>query len=367
MSKNQDNITRILKSIKPLKIHFSKIGRQINQTFKYASLNNLIKSIGKKQVYIDKFVPAPDKKIHKNDYDVNFLNSLKYLQEFSDINNLPLVAKNRHYMKGGEFDFDLDIENLKRENSLKYFLKLEEERKKEKIKRSKELLKKYRESDLNLNLGKYNPEYDIIKPRIPKAYIRSPNSHIKDSWLFNCPFRNTFEDFKLKQQLKNKNKNLNNNGQNIKSNSKRNKKKIRKISFNNSYNNSQISHNSKNSEEFPNIVYLSNKHLTNINIKRIKRIKKIKNKSFSESNIKGGILFNKMRKRRSLFKKCDSNISYYPNYEFILPHTPSYVFEYNRNKRNYKKYMNGKIIRSYSYNSDDYYVMQLRKKPNINI
>ena len=66
----------------------------------------------------------------------------------------------------------MKFQTKKRENSLKYFLKLEEERKKEKIRRSKELLKKYRESDLNLNLGKYNPEYDIIKPRIPKAYIR---------------------------------------------------------------------------------------------------------------------------------------------------------------------------------------------------
>ena len=66
------------------------------------------------------------------------------------------------------------------------------------MKRSKDILIKYRNNENNLTLGKYSPNYDSIKPRIPHAFIRYPNVHIKDSWLSNNPFRNTFEVFKLK-------------------------------------------------------------------------------------------------------------------------------------------------------------------------
>ena len=74
------------------------------------------------------------------------------------------------------------------------------------------------------------------------------------------------------------------------------------------------------------------------------------------------VLFDKMKKRKSLFKKCESNIDYFPDYKFIFPHTPSYIFKYVKDKEKFKRYMNGKIIRGYNYNSDDYYVMQLRNK-----
>ena len=84
-----------------------------------------------------------------------------------------------------------------------------------------------------MTLGKYSPNYDSIKPRIPHAFIRNPNVHIKYSWLSNNPFRNTFEVFKLKQKEENKN---------IIKDNKLNTR-ISKIKINeniSSYNNSQI-------------------------------------------------------------------------------------------------------------------------------
>ena len=366
--KKKDNITRILNSIKPIKKPFSKISKELNQSFKYSSLDNLIKILNKKQVYRGEFVLPPDKTEHKNDYDINFHNSIEYLNEFSDIKNLPLVANNNNYIIKGEFNPDYEIENIKRENNIKYFMELKELRKKEKIKKSRELLKKYKEDDSNLNLGKYNPNYNLIKPRIPKAFIRNPNEHIKNSWLPNCPFRNTFESFKIKEKEDNKNisdiKHEEKENKKIKTGNEmdKNTRNIINIKINenlSSYNNSQISQKTEDSINIPNIIYINNKKIKKIKIRKIKRLNEI----YPEiNNIKGQIVFDKMKKRKSLFKKCESNIDYFPNYKYSLPHTPSYIFKYIPNKDNYKKYINGKIIRGYNFNTDNYYVMQLRNK-----
>ena len=353
--KKPDNITRILKSIHPIRRPFSKISKELNQSFKYSSLGNLLNKLDKKQIYIDKFIPPPDKTPHKNDYDINFQNSIDYINELSDINNLPLVAKNKNYLINGEFNPDFEIENMRRENNKNYFIQLKELRKKQKIKKSKEILKKFKDSDSNLILGKYNPNFDSVKPRIPHALIRSPNVHIKDPWLNNYPFRNTFENFKLK----NKKDNTNNNNIPPENNIKKFSRNIKKIKLKeniSSFNNSKISKKTEDSINVPNIIYLSNKNINKIKIKKIKRFRKI------IPEIKGQVSFDKMKKRKSLFKKSESNIAYFPSYEYTLPHTPSYIFKYIKNKENYKKYINGKIIRGYTFDSENYYVMKLRNK-----
>ena len=351
--KKPDNITRILKSIHPIRKPFSKISKELNQSFKYSSLGNLLNKLDKKQIYIDKFIPPPDKTLHKNDFDINFKNSLDYINELSDINNLPLVAKNKNYLINGEFNPDFEIENMRRENNKNYFIQLKKQRKKQKMKKSKEILKKYKENDSNLMLGKYNPNFDSVKPRIPHALIRNPNAHIKDSWLINCPFRNTFEKFKLKNK-KDNNIRSENNIKKFNRNIKKIKLKDNISSFSISNSNSKINQKSEDSINIHNLIYLSNK-----NINKIKKIKELNN---SIPEIKGQVKFDKMKKRKSLFKKSDSNIAYFPNYEYTLPHTPSYIFKYVKNKENYKKYINGKIIRGYAFDSENYYVMKLRNK-----
>ena len=177
-----DNIIRILKLLNPIQKSFSRTNTDLNQAFKYSSFDNLFKVLDKKQTYKGEFFLPKDKTPHKNDYNVNFKNSIDYINELSNINNLPLVAKNKNYILNGHFNQDFENENLKRKK-YKIPFKPKALRKKEKIKRSKDILTKYRNSVNNLTLGKYSPNYDSIKPRIPHAFIRNPNVHIKDSWL----------------------------------------------------------------------------------------------------------------------------------------------------------------------------------------
>ena len=230
-----------------------------------------------------------DKIPHKNDYYVNFQNSIDYINELSNINNLPLVAKNKNYIINGHFNQDFENENLKRKMYIIPF-KPKALRKKEKIKRSKDILIKYRNSENNLGLGKYSPNYDSIKPRIPHAFIRNPNVHIKYSWLSNNPFRNTFEAFKLKQKEENKNI-LQENQLNT---------KIRNIKINeniSSYNYSQISQKTDESVNINNIIYINNKNNKKIKIRKIKRLNNIYP---ALKNVKGLVLFDKMKKKACL-------------------------------------------------------------------
>ena len=353
MAKKVDNITKILKSITPIRNPLSKISRQLNLSFKQASLENLLKTLDKKVVSKNILLPTSNKIYFKNDYDIDFHHSIEYLNEFADIHNLPLVEKDKNYVINGNFNSDYEKEKIKAEKSKKFFLKLKEEKKNEKIKNIKNSIKFNNDNDSDLIFGNYNPNYDVIKPRLPNVLIRNPNAHIKDFWSINCPFRNTFKDFKINLKEINKDDKV-----------FKNKRKINKIQKNNSFNNCQISLFDKKTEESfntQNLDYLNNKPITKIKIKKIKRIKN--NKLYLDiNNIKGTILFDKMKRRKSLFKKCESNIDYYPNYEFTFPHTPSYIFKYINSKERHKKYMNGKIIRGYKFDPEDYYVMKLRKK-----
>lgn len=403
-----DSITRILKSISPLKKTFSKMSKKLNKSFKFASLDNLVKSLDVKYVYKDQFEPDQEIILHKNDYNVNFQNSYDYLEELSDINNLPLVLQNKNCLKDGDFNPDYDIEVSRKEINKKYLIEEEGKRKKERLKKRIERLKKFKDSDSNIDPAKYHPNYDAIKRRYPCAYIRDPNIHIKDSWLINCPFRNTFEEFKrLQNEQKEKDKmnnskkkennqeqNPNQNQSNINNNIIKNDltNNANKMSSFNSIENSQRSistneiYKEKNEEEIfslkdnnikiKNIIPEKINNLSlpkiintprNINISNISKVfspKKKVNRSVSYENLfkkKSPILFNKMRGRTNIFLESKYLISYNPNYDSTFPHIPSTIFKYTINKQNYKKYMNGKIIRGYYYNPSDYYVMELKR------
>ena len=406
-----DNINRILKSISPLKNTFSKMSKKLDKSFKYASLSNLVKSLDVKYIYKDQFEPDPEIILHKNDYNVNFQNSYEYLEELSNINNLPLVIQNKNYIKDGEFNPDFEGDVNKREINRKYLLEEEGKRKRERLKKRIEKLKKFKESDSNIDPGKYHPNYDVIKRRYPCAFIRDPNSHIKDSWLTNCPFRNTFEDFKRlenerKENLKKENykdekdKNNDNNNSTILNNKDLNNN-LNPKDINNKSNlifneNNSTSINEINREKgeedikfikvqnlktkksipqkvknlsLPLIVNTPRKQNSSIISSNISNTSKISpkrrmNRSISYENLlglKSPILFNKMRGRPNLFNETKYLISYNPNYDSTFPHVPSYIFKYKKNKQNYKKYINGKIIRGYYYNPCEYYVMELQK------
>ena len=311
----------------------------------------------------------------------------------------------------------------------KKYLKEEElRRKKERLKKRIELLKKYKENDSNIDPGKYHPNYDVIKRRYPCAYIRDPNVHIKDSWLVNCPFRNTFEEYKRKQneeneqkensknnsknnspkkdnnintnlsQSQNPNQNNNNNSSNNNINASNNQNKNdltnigNKISSFNSGENSPRSlstneiYKEKSEEDSISIkgkkqklnsiiqektkklnlpmIINSPRNKNSSNISKVFSPKRKVNRSISYENLlgkKSPILFKKMKGREDIFTETKYLISYNVNYECTFPHIPSVMFKYIKNKQNYKKYINGKLIRGYYYNPSDYYVMELKR------
>lgn len=342
MIRENENITKSLRSINPIIRPLSKTIKQLNLSFKFANLESLINNLNKKVIYRDEYTPTPEKKSFKNDYNIRFQIVNKYINELSDINNLPIVLKNKNYLKNGEFNSDFDPKKIKIEKNFKFLLKKEKERKNKIAKKRNELLEKIKETDPNIMLGKYNPNYDIIKPRIRKIIFSKTNINNKNSWLnSNIPYINSSQRFEEKKYVKNKLK-----------------KNNRKISTNNSDINYQTIQ--ENNNNFPSIIFIYNKNVKKV---KLKKIKNLRNKSeLDKLNIKGYVNFGKMKKRKSLFKKCENSIDYDPNYEYNFPHTPSYIFKYIKNKENHKKYINGKIIRGYSYDPDNYYVMKLKNK-----
>ena len=406
--KKIDNINLILKSISPIKNTFSKMSKKLDKSFKYTSLNNLIKSLDAKYIYKDQFEPTPEIILHKNDYDVNFQSSYDYLEEFSDLNNLPLVLQNKNYIKDGNFNPDYEYDVGRKEVNKKYVVEEEDKRKRQRLRKRVELLRKFKASDSVIDPGKYHPNYDVIKRRNPCAYIRDPKMHIKNSWLINCPFRNTFEEFKRQENEKKENSkksniinepnvpnqtnNINNNSNNnnltinCTNNNINNLKNISKINSN-EYNPSSLSTNEMNKDKSDaepslkgdNIIIKKSmvKKLKNIVLPAIpnptrknsisnlynSRRKITRSMSYENFLLKNSpILFNKMRGRGDLFSGSKYLISYDPNYDSTFPHIPSIIFKYSKNKQKYKKYINGKIIRGYFYNPRDYYVMELKRE-----
>ena len=361
-------IIKILRTLKPERKPFSKLSRKLNQSFQYSNIENLIKTLKKKYIYQDQFLQKLGTINQTNDYDINFQNSIKYINELSDIKSLPLVAANKNYIVNGKIDLDFEKEDIKKENNRKkkIFLKIDALRKKEKMKKSEEILKRYKENNKHLILSKYNPNYDYIKPRIFHAFILQPKIQINKPRLINNPLINTVKKIKSEKKEENKNISFINDDSKIIPENKfdKIKKNIDKMVimpnisiFNDSNSISNINEKTESILTFKNPNFLNNKSPKKIKIKKIKAL----NISFPKINkIKCQINFGKMKSRNRLFKKSDSSIDYSPNYNFILPRTPSYSFKYIPNKENYKKYMNGKIIRGYKFDSDSYYVMKFK-------
>ena len=181
-----------------------------------------------------------------------------------------------------------------------------------------------------------------------------------------------------------------------KKNNNRNNSNI--LDNNNTLTISDINNNSSNNNNKSAIIedlptFHINKHPNNINsvknvknknlslpkigvrkIKNIKTLKKRKNRFRSSSlgNMKNPIVFRKMLGRDdAAFSNNNLNlISYYPNYDSMMPHIPSTIFKYKKNPQNYKKFITGKIIRGYNYSPEKYFVIEFKKnkvkKININ-
>ena len=383
---DNDHINQILKSITPNHFKFSKQSKELDKVFKYVSLDNLVKTLDLKFICKDPFQPDPDDTIHKNDYNVNFKNSYDYLDEYSDIRNLPIVIQNKNCIKDGEYDPNFDTDSKKNAALKKKSLEERTNREKERMRIRVKRLKYFRKNMFSLDPGKYHPNWDIVKKRTMCVHMReAPKNSERDGWLllnkdYSCD--NIKKGKCEKIDRKNKNDDIMLNLSNVDILNRRNS-----VILDKNLSNSLIELNKKLHKE--NNKYSFEKQKTNtikkfsklikssslpviesntkrINVKNFKN-KKIKN-SFSGDNFNiirhnSPILFKKMTGRKdNLFNRDNKNlVSYSPKYDSTRPHLTSTIFKYQNNFQNYKKYKLNKFIRGYKVTSD-YYVMELDKE-----
>ena len=81
------------------------------------------------------------------------------------------------------------------------------------------------------------------------------------------------------------------------------------------------------------------------------------------NNIKCPILFNRMpgRDRKIAISNDYKEVDYKPNYDITRPHVPATLFKNSFDYTKFKKYITGKIIRSYCYSPDKYFVLEINK------
>jgi len=174
MSYGRDNIISILKSIQPIKYKYSQKNRDLDKTFKTRSLENLLKGLDYKPKIFDEYAPDPEFLNRKYQFDINFQSSNEYIRELSDLNNLPIVMSNKNYLKNGTFNPDYEINPVKNKDEQKKILLEKERRKKERLQLRLDRLKKWRQSNNSVDPGKYHPNFDFVKRKIPSVYIREP-------------------------------------------------------------------------------------------------------------------------------------------------------------------------------------------------
>ena len=378
MKKNDFTIS-VIKSIKPITFSYSKQGKDYEKYFSSSNLVHLLKSIDKKAkihtVFNSNFLQTKEKS-DKNFININIKSSFNYITDLSSLNNFPLsmIKKRKNYE-----------EYLKKMHLFKELFYVTKDklvdmefRKKraERIKQKFESQKINNENDATLDPGKYHPKYDIIRKRYPVAIIGRSNDEDKKNF-----------KSKLKSIInENENKRINissdiiyqNNSMPIKDKKEKNKylpyKKI---------NPSSTIYKSISEKRFPTLAKIK---INNLNTRTMSKKfypnknkdinlnenKKTKSKLFSMSSsdninkIRCPIVFNKMpgRDRNVVIMPNCRDVDYSPNYEIIRPHAPEITFKNRFDLNKFKKFMTGKIIRSYCLTPDKYFVFEINENKN---
>lgn len=287
---DRDNVMLILKSIAPIKYTYSKKNKLLNKSFKSMSLQNLMKNLKTHHKVKDEFYPSPEFLKNRNKFDINFKNSNAYIKELSDLNNLPLVAKNKNYIKNKSINSDLDNYWNNKEET-KRIIEEREKRKKEILDIRLKKIKIFKKGDSDNDSLKYNPNYDFIKKRIIGVHIRPPHSFVNINKNVN---ENEKYNGKIKKiSLINKNRNEKNiNIQQLSKNQSvitldKNKKEINNISINNNsiiYNESLTIRSSSSKIQSDNNNYYNQQNLSRNNMKLNGRLINLKSLSKNYEN-----------------------------------------------------------------------------------
>ena len=413
LNKEKDNIISIVKSLHPINYLYSKQNKDYDKYFRGSTLKELIKQINTKRIFNDLMKPGEtleETNYKKNTYmDVNFKSTFNYIKELSTLKNLPLVSMDKNYIKRGRYYSDYKLHKL---NSNEKKIKLLEEEKKKKLEKIS-LIKNGGDAEVTLDPGRYHPNYDFIKRRYPCAYLGKPKAKensfsketkedIEEDEIKEIEQENTNNPNENENDISNQNINLDKNKSHIeetssnkliKFNRNTNYKKTKKMNisspnffsmpkgalssknFSNKYKLRKIKKlkelNTANS--WTNNLYLNKSKkidgqheiLDEKNRTTYKRIKKMPNKSSSMENLRCPIVFDRMPGRDRPINFVDGNkdackSNYNPDYDIIRPHIPSTIFKCKRKFENFKKYITGKIIRSYCYSPDNYFVFEIK-------
>ena len=433
LNKDKDNIISIVKSLRPINYLYSKQNKDYHKFFSSSSLKGLIKQINSKPKYNEFLKPGESleelKKNKNNVLDINFKNTFNYLEELSNLKNLPMVLLNKKLYKRGRFNNDYE-ESLTSNERRKRYKENEKKKKQEKISN----IKNSGDAEVTLDPGRYHPNYNFIKKRYPCAYLGKPKikeesfeqeknkiKEVKKNESNNNSIIDNDEYIMSNRNIKIKNRNKNNNNgnkfnRNLLINRKKNKKMnfsspnfysmYKSISVKNNENNKIKKINEQKINNNNNLIYKLKDHNTvsswsqSIDLDKSKKIseriklintdknktnyncysthrmahstkifsknKKKLNKNTSAENLKCNINFDKMQGRdRPInfvdggWEGCRSN--YNPDYNIIRPHIRSTIFKSKRKYQNFKKYITGKIIRSYCYSPDKYFVFEIKE------
>ena len=361
LKKIDDNFNAIVKSLKPIKYKYSKESLKHDKYFKNSNVEMLEKNLNAPKKSPDNFYTS---KLYKNlDYIYNLSNEpFDYASNLKGEINIPINIRK----KGVNFIKNLynpEFEEKKEENYILYDKNKKRNNNRFNIKQLNKPKNIFKFKIFALDPGYYHPNYNYVKKRIPSIdFSKSTNSHEKND------LAKIFEE--NKDYIPPQNVNINTVKENININVMKN--------YDNESENEKLNILKKDisrNNVVDNLISETQTILPIISGKEKEKEKEIKKKtyikklSYSKSQKmipkKGMISFKKMIGRypaKKIFKKIDKiDNEYKPNYNCTLPHVRSFTFKSSGNEKDYKKYAIGKILRSYYFNPNGYFVMDINK------
>ena len=382
-----DSTLSLLKTIKPIDYSYSKQGKDFEKFFSSSSLKHLLKNANKKVKVSQKYelpILQEQKKVSSDFINININSSFNYVTELSSLKNFQVSSMKKRKIT------QEDIDRMKMFKELFYIRKekiVDLDFRKKRYQRIKDKyieLKSYGVKEVTLDPGKYYPKYDILYKRNPVVFFGTKGLEKKDDKL------------KIKMDDNNKNnfKRLNKNNsadnlsikryQNKLDNAKKRKEKNKNDNiikkFDNNINNMNIiplSQTVYNPHKYTtlngflqiekiNSFKISKKLTTSSNFNKTTTKRRLLKQSSSVSDInkiKCPIVFNRMpgRDRKVVITSKLNEVNYTPKYDITRPHVPATIFKHSFDYSKFKKYITGKIIRSYCFTPDKYFVLEINK------
>ena len=417
----KDNIITIVKTLKPIKNIYSKQNKDFDKYFHGLSLKYLVDHMKIQKKYNPYLNPGEslDEPDNNSIMNINFKSTFNYLDELNKVKSLPTIKKisnnikiiknktkgkkNKKILEKKKQD---EISNLIRKKMWdenvtldpgRYYPKYDYIRKKipcafigkpkiteedyiiQNEEKKEETEKKIKKEKINIQEKK--EENDNINNKDIK------NANPKNKIILNESDSSKILLDKINSNLDSPKKNNMNNRSNILYPSANKKMKISQKT--DKFSSSIIKHQNtasswSNTLELDSSKKLSEQYKTRDNNRNIslensskfnyystqkinfKTKKRYSLKNMSMSNLKCPIIFDKMQGRDELDEldkksKAVYRINYNPDYNALRPHIPTIKFKSVRQYQDFKKYINGKIIRSYWYNPQQYFVFEYKE------